>query len=145
MGTQQAQRTLQVGDVMTKKVIHVAPTLTVRQAITAMSSNGIRHLIVVENGKVVGVLSQRDMLSFLARAFNQGTNPAICPVQNIMIKNVAMTNPSTPISEVAELMAKRQIGCLPVLDEHDELVGIMTRTDVLRHVARYEEYASLLA
>jgi CBS domain-containing protein len=88
----------------------------------------IRHLPVVDSkGHVVGVLSDRDILRNLTKIDGK---PA--PVTQIMSRRVQTVKASLGAAEAAALMIERKIGCLPVVGEDEQLVGIITETDFLR-------------
>jgi CBS domain-containing protein len=89
-----------------------------------MRRGRIRHLVVMERGRLVGVLSERD-LGGRAGADTRKRRK----VQDLMTPHVASAVPETTVGEAAELMREQLIGSLPVLDG-DRLVGIVTATDV---------------
>lgn len=87
----------------------------------------VRHLPVVQDGRVVGMVSDRD----LRRA--QGTNRGPdTPVDEVMSSDVSVIDPEQPLSYAAELMLARRFGAVPVVDD-DRLIGIVTLTDLLDH------------
>lgn len=90
-------------------------------------SLGVRHLPVVQHGSLIGLVSDRD-LQRAAGAGRRGTTT----VDEIMTRDVATIAPTTSVSEAARTMAQRKIGTLPVVED-DELVGIVTVTDLLAH------------
>jgi len=106
---------------------------------TIMNLGRIRHMPVVEDGRVVGILSQRDLFRsalIVALGFGRKTTSAL--IKTIRVKEV-MTKPAITItadaavSDAARLMIEKKIGCLPVV-ENERLVGLITETDILRSV-----------
>jgi CBS domain-containing membrane protein len=106
---------------------------------TIMNLGRIRHMPVVEDGKVVGILSQRDLFRsalIVALGFGRRTTSAL--IKTIRVKEV-MTKPAITItadaavSDAARLMIEKKIGCLPVV-ENERLIGLITETDILRSV-----------
>jgi CBS domain-containing protein len=106
---------------------------------TIMNLGRIRHMPVVEDGRVVGILSQRDLFRsalIVALGFGRKTTSAL--IKTIRVKEV-MTKPAITItadaavSEAARLMIEKKIGCLPVV-ENERLIGLITETDILRSV-----------
>lgn len=106
----------------------------------------IRHVPVLDRGRVVGIVSDRDLYKALGPRSRSGgvagskddrTALYVIPkkVKHIMRRGVITVGPTTPLSEAAALMAKRKIGALPVL-KSGKLVGIVTATDMLRTFAR---------
>lgn len=110
-----------VGDLMTLDVVVVSPATPLAEARQKLKAGGFRHLPVCEGRKLVGVLSDRDLL-------RQAEGVA----RQLMTRKVWTARRSTPILTAAHLMAEHRVGCLPVLDGHQELEGIVTASDVLR-------------
>ena len=112
-------------------------TLDIPDAI--MNLGRIRHMPVVEDGKVVGILSQRDLFRsalIVALGFGRRTTSALIKtirVKEVMTKPVITITPEMPITDAARLMIEKKIGCLPVV-ENDKLIGLITETDILRYV-----------
>ena len=130
-----------VRDVMQSKVTVIAPGTTVPEAVRLAQLRGIRHLPVVENGEIAGMVSDRD----LKRAMPSGATVLEAhelryllerlPVSEIMTRAVITTGPMFPIEEAARLMVAERISALPVT-EGGRLVGIVTETDVLHLFVR---------
>lgn len=105
-----------------------------------MSMERIRHLPVLSAGKVVGVVSQRDLFrSALGTALALGIRRPdelmrAVTVRDVMSSPAVTVAPDAYIQEAARTMAERKIGCLPVVEE-ERLVGILTETDIYRYVA----------
>ncbi len=137
--------TLTAGDIMTKDLVGVTPTSTLKNATSAMSIAGIRHLVVVDDDVLVGVISQRDVLAYIAREFSRGVNPAVGSVSKFMISPVVTGTADALVTEVANMMIERQIGCVPIVNDKGQAIGIITRSDVIRNVVLLNEFAPLLA
>lgn len=100
-------------------------------AIELMSKNGLRHLPVLEDGVVVGEVSDRDLRVW-------GLKPSLgeeVTIRHIMIEDPFVIPPSAALEDVASEMAERKIGCAIVVDSN-RLVGMFTVTDALRALAR---------
>jgi acetoin utilization protein AcuB len=93
-----------------------------------MRAWGIRHLPVLEAGKLVGVLSQRDAL-FVETL--RDVDPEKVPVEDAMSSDVYIVGPDVPLAEVAAEMADHKYGCA-VVTEGPRIVGIFTTVDALR-------------
>jgi CBS domain-containing protein len=116
-----------VDRLMTRDLITLSPRATLADGLALCRSSEVRHLPVVEDGEVVGIVSDRD----LRRA--QGRNLAgDTPVDKIMTREVVFMGEHVPLHEAADRMVERNIGAVLVLEE-GALVGIITLTDLLGH------------
>src|SRR5262249_30090432 len=104
---------------------------TLSRAHAVMREHGIRHLPVLRGGKLVGVLSQRD-LYFLETI--SGVDIEIDKVADALSPDVYTTHPDPPLREVARVMAHQKYGCAVVVD-HGKVLGIFTVTDAVCHLA----------
>ena len=128
-----------VREIMMSAPVTLKPDDTLEFAGNVISLGRIRHLPVVENGQLVGLLSERDLLGTAAsRLF--GLKPKSKSallrsvlVKDVMKKRVVTVSAATPIKEAAHLMADKKIGCVPVVDDR-RLIGLVTTTNILRYV-----------
>lgn len=109
---------------MTREPVTIGPDEFLSLALRRMQSGGFRRLPVVSNGKLVGIITERDLRAH--QGYLERTK-----VNGIMIENPQSIAGESTLEEAAQIMVERQIGGLPVLD-HGHLVGIITATDVLR-------------
>ena len=128
-----------VKEIMTTDVSTLGRNDTLDLADDMMTLERIRHLPVLDEGRVVGVVSQRDLFrSALAAALGYGENAQKRLLRTIRVKEV-MSEPPMTVSpeatakEAIRLMLEHKIGCLPVVEGHT-LVGMVTETDILRYV-----------
>jgi acetoin utilization protein AcuB len=121
---------------MTRDVITVPPQEKIIDAFELMQGRGIRHLPVVEDGELKGLVTDRDIRLALIpsplstpedRMFHLG---ALERVDEIMATDLITVEPTTTIEEAAKLMAQYKIGAVPVVGQ-GKLVGILTETDIL--------------
>ena len=133
-----------VADLMSRQVIAIEQSSSIAMVHSAMDAYRFRHLPVIDElGKVVGLLSQRDLLraepSTLAP--DHGTQEeafkATTKVDSIMHTDVVTIGPDEALSAGAALLIERKIGSLPVVRKDGKLVGIVTETDYLRLVLGY--------
>lgn len=133
---------MRVSTLMTRKPFTLAPDASLDEAMQLMDEHGLRHLPVVEAGRLVGVVSDRDLLAATgwlpARVRelyqDRSTDQRSRTLREIVQPKVRTLGPDdTVVSAAVELVASK-IGCLPVL-EHGELVGILTETDLVRAFA----------
>lgn len=119
--------------------LHLAETREdVSSVLQRMKAEGIRHLPVVENGKLVGILSDRDLL---LHAWSGRTHefPEDLTVGDVMTKKVVTAPYGTPVAEICALMLSLKVDALPLTGPKGDLVGIVTSTDVMRLVAARDE------
>ena len=128
-----------VRKIMMGSPVTLTPDDTLDLANNVISLGRIRHIPVVENGKLVGLLSERDLIGAAANrifGLNQKSKSALLKtesVKSIMKKRLVTVTPDTPIKDAARLMADKKIGCVPVISE-GALVGLVTTTNVLRYL-----------
>ena len=128
---------LLVRDSMVSKVVTVSPETTAAEALKLCRERGIRHLPVLEGGRMVGLISDRD-LRLATPALGDPNRAAALErilVGDEMSREIATADPEDPIELAAMAMHERKIGCLPVV-EGDDLVGILTASDVMAALVR---------
>ncbi len=119
---------MRIRELMNPRVFAIRDTDPAGLALQTMLWAGVRHLPVVHDGGVVGVITERDLLRQRATAGNRAALQS--PVAEAMTTPVETTPPEAPVDDVAARMATLKIGCLPVVDD-GVLVGIVTTTDLL--------------
>ena len=139
---------MRVEELMTSKVFTVEPHDLIDRVFFLIHYEKVRHLPVVEKGKVIGMVSDRDLYKTLgpksnSNSIENGKNETelhVIPrkVQNIMRRGVLTITPDNFASEAAALMADNKIGALPVV-KNDKLVGILSSTDILRVFSKIEK------
>ena len=138
---------MRVEDLMTKKVYTVEPQDMIDRVFFLIHYEKVRHLPVVEKGKVVGIVSDRDLYkahgpksnSYSSAAAGTPERPVLPKqVAHIMHRGVITVQTDTYASKAASLMAENKIGALPVVDNKNKLVGILSATDILKVFAKLE-------
>lgn len=122
-------------DIMTSPVKTVPPDASIQQVDEIMQRYGHSGLVVVQDGKIQGIFSRRDLDKVKKSALLD------LPVKGYMTRKIITVTPLTPIGEVQRLMVAHDIGRLPVVDETGALLGLITRTDLLKTL--YGEALSL--
>lgn len=125
---------MKVVDVMQRNVATVTEDETLALARQLMLWRGVRHLPVLRAGRLIGILSERDLLS-QARP-ESGRHTIEGSVADAMRQPVETIEPLAPLADAAAKMAVETLGCLPVVRE-GELLGIITTTDLLASIAQY--------
>src|ERR671919_2968978 len=123
---------LLVKDSMTRDIVTLAPDETVGTALALCRERRIRHLPVLSEGRLVGIVSDRDLRSATPAFGDQERAAALREilVEDVMATDVVSVLPDDPIEQAANTMRERRIGSLPVV-ESGELVGIITSSDVM--------------
>ena len=126
---------MRVVDVMTRDPLTVTPTETIGQADELMNTNRIRQLPVAQEKELVGIVTDRDIRSFLSGSLlesPEARDRALnTEVREIMTTEPITVSPDDDLREAVELMIDEKIGGIPVVDEAEGLVGIVTYVDVL--------------
>jgi acetoin utilization protein AcuB len=128
-----------VEQIMATRVKTLGRNDTLELAKALMTSGPVRHLPVLDEGRVVGVVSQRDLFRSALMAavlgFARGAQEALLRTlraKDVMSERVITVPPETTMVDASRLMLEARIGCLPVVQD-GVLVGLVTETDALRH------------
>jgi len=121
---------MRIQDVMTGDIVTIGPQATIAEAREKLRARRIHHLIVLEDKRILGILSDRDLAN---------RNDATL-VASVMTRDVATISPRATLRQAAGRMEGRAINCLPVIDR-GKLTGIVTSTDLLRALAKGEHPA----
>ena len=127
---------MKVRDIMVKEVATLDINDELSLANDIMRLGRIRHLPVVDGGRLVGIVSERDLFrSSLAQALGYGTKTTreimkTLSIKDVMVPEVVTIAPDAEACEAVQLMLDKKIGCVPVVDNH-RLVGLITETDIL--------------
>jgi len=114
---------MNVGDRMTNNPVTVTPSETLAVAQERLRSGGFRQLPVVDQGRLVGIITDRDL--------RRHGRHIVAKVQSAMTTELLTVTPQTPIEEAARLLLQHKIGGLPVV-QSEQLVGIISTTDLLQ-------------
>lgn len=121
---------MRLQEIMSTEVVTIGPDDSANTAWSRMERKRIRHLLVSEDGRLLGVLSERDLGGRQGSAVRRGRT-----VRELMTAQTASATPATTLRQAANIMRGRLIGSLPIL-ENDRIVGIVTATDVLEELGR---------
>lgn len=127
-----------VSEWMTSPVITVTPDTSISSAHQTLKDHGIRRLPVLENDKLVGIVTIGDIRE---ASPSDATTLSIWElnylwaqliIDKIMTRNILTVHPETPILDAAELMLDQKVSGLPVVDSSNRLVGMITESDIFR-------------
>ncbi len=115
-----------VGDVMTRNPIAVTPRTSVLEAARLMRELGVSALPVVDEERLVGIITERDLVwKVIAEE-----RPTSIPVSDIMTRNLVVIREAEALSQALYLMSRFNIRHLPVVDEQGRLIGILSLRDI---------------
>ncbi|MBX3051442.1 MAG: CBS domain-containing protein [Caldilineaceae bacterium] len=124
---------------MNAPAVTITPEIPFQDALKLMREKGYRRLPVVNrSGELVGIVSERDLLyatpspASSLSIWELNYLLSQLQVREIMTKHVVTTTMDTPIEDAAEVMATRKIGGLPVVDENNYVLGVITETDIFK-------------
>jgi len=119
----------EVADVMVARVVTLSAHHGFDEAVRLMSDRHFRHCVVVDaHGKLVGVISDRDILRSMARSPNSRSKS----LDQIMTRNPVTVRRNTSILDAVSKILSKRINCLPVVDDDGSVCGIVTSTDLLK-------------
>lgn len=115
----------QIREIMSTDIVSVSPEQSIQEAASLMKQNDVGSLPVVENGQVIGIITDRDIA---LRSTSEGKETTI-PVRECMTENPTVASPSMDVHEAARIMAEKQIRRLPVV-ENGQLIGMVAIGDL---------------
>ncbi|HKL13311.1 MAG TPA: CBS domain-containing protein [Halanaerobiales bacterium] len=143
-------------DIMTTDVVTVDPETSVKEAANLMSEKDISGLPVVQNGELVGIVTENDLIIkdkklhfpeyinviggiiYLEsyKKFREEFKKFVAvKVKELMTEDVVTVSPDTSIEDLATIMHQENINRLPVVDNSGQLIGIVTRGNIVKHIA----------
>ncbi|NQF15318.1 CBS domain-containing protein [Brevibacillus sp. HB1.3] len=123
---------MRIEEIMRKKMVTIQPSTTIGEALLLLRANRIRHLPVIENDSLVGIVSDRDLRDALpSRLLTHDDDDTVLhkPVANIMNQQVITAHPLDFIEDAALQLYEHKIGSLPIV-EGNRLVGLITESDL---------------
>ena len=137
------RRDVPVSEIMTKDIIALNRGDDLERAEMLFKRHKIRHIPVVSEEVIIGMLSYSDLLRIsFADAVDESETEVdtlvynMFSIEQVMVKNVTTVTADTTIKEVAKILAKEEFHALPVI-ENDYLVGIVTTTDLINYMLRF--------
>jgi len=124
---------IKVEEIMTKKPFYIHSTISILDALKSMVNTHYRRLPVVENKKIIGIVTSADILSYLKD--NEFSFPSLlAPILPAFNKNVVCINKNSDVLEAIKSMIEHDVGGLPVVDDSGGLEGIITERDILEEI-----------
>ncbi len=129
--------TTKVEEIMTKNVFYVDLQDTIHKVDELMRNEKIRHVPVLDGKKFIGIITDRTLMEYSLKKlydyedeFGEEGYDKITDFEHIMEKNVKVIYPEDSLKKAIEIMVKKKINHLPVVDWKNNLVGIITSTDI---------------
>jgi len=135
------QSDIPVKEVMTREVCTAEKDETLLDASRKMLEFGVGSVIVVENGRPIGIVTERDIIE---KVVSRNKIPSKVKLKDIMSTPLITIKPTTSLRSAADIMRKKGIRRLPVIDDNGNLVGIITDSDILSVAIDLGEFAALL-
>jgi CBS domain-containing membrane protein len=134
---------MQVSEIMTRDVITLLEEDNLESVGATLARFRFHHLPVVDGRRLVGMMSQRDMLRFTVAGVDRSPPARMREarfleqtfVRDVMHPDVITARPDESVQSAAERMLAHRFGALPVVDDQENLIGIVTENDIVRSVA----------
>jgi CBS domain-containing protein len=121
---------MDIRDVMTTRPRAVTPDSTLSQVAELMEAEDVGVIPIVDGDFLVGMVTDRDIV---VRAVARGFDPSQTRVSQVASDDLVTVRPSNDLSDALDLMARHQVRRLPVTDDENRLVGVVSQADVARH------------
>jgi acetoin utilization protein AcuB len=123
--------------IMSAPVVSIKPDTRLNKVRQMVRARRFRHIpVVASDGGIRGIVSDRDLFALANMDDTEETlEPSV--VADIMTKKVLTATPDTNIREIARVLFEERIGCMPIVDEDKQVVGMLTRSDILRALIKH--------
>ncbi|MFW6051690.1 MAG: CBS domain-containing protein [Myxococcota bacterium] len=137
-------KNMRVSEIMTRDPIVLSEEDNLAKIQEGMEHFHLRHIPVVDGERLVGIISQRDILRFAVSALERATAAHHREewleehtfVAQVMTRDPFTVHPDTTVAEAAQVITDAKVGCLPVVEDDHRLVGIVTEADMLNLLVR---------
>ena len=125
-----------LSDKSTSEILSVNPAETVLEAVQRMNEHGVGALVVIDDGRMVGVFTERDVLR---RVVGAQRDASTMQVADVMTTDVVCGSPETTVEEARVVMKNHRIRHLPVVDTHGNILGLASIGDLNAHHVQAQE------
>ena len=130
---------------MTRQPVTVASDATLMEVRGYFNSRGIHHLLVVEEGRLVGIISDRDVLQAVSPFLDthaedyRDVGALTREAREIMSRDPVTVQSDATVEEAATLLLEYEVSCLPVVSRSGEVEGILTSKDILKYSSQHHQ------
>jgi CBS domain-containing protein len=117
-------------DILARKgysILHVPPSCTVLDAVHKMNQHGVGALVVLDEGQLLGMFTERDVLR---RVVGECRDASTMPVGDVMTSDIHTCRPTDDIEDIATLMRNHRVRHVPICDEEGDLLGLVSIGDI---------------
>ena len=126
-----------VKDIMNKEVITIEVNASLKEAYALLKEEGIGQIPITSYGKkIVGLLSQKFILNLLMEDLENYENILNKKIEDLFLPDMITTDPISDIRRVAKVMVDFKLEAIPVVDEEDILLGIISKTDLIKAISQ---------
>lgn len=138
--TSQKEHSILAHQIMTKNVLTLTPETSMYDAWKFFCKHRFRHVpILNESDLLVGILSDRKLLEESSLIVHPSNHASEHCIHEVMVSNVLTASPETDLRVIAEIMINERVGSMPILNDLGNLVGIITRADILRTIIKIQD------
>lgn len=123
-----------VSEVMTKNVTACSPDTTIKDVINMLSRNRISTTIIIEDNEPVGIITERDLVAIMEEMLNDIARGHL-PIVNFMTSPTLTIRSHITLEEAVKFSIEKNIRHLPVVDQNNKLIGLLTQTNMVRSLS----------
>lgn len=121
-----------INDFLKRPLIKVSEGTCMKEIYELMKEKKIRHVPVVQGKKLVGIISDRDVLKHSTFDSGDGANPSDLKASDIMTSNVISAQKYHALEDIAATLVYHKIDCIPICQSNGELLGLVTTSDIIK-------------
>ncbi len=123
-----------VSEVMTKNVTACSPDTEIKDVIKILSRNRISSLVIIEDNEPVGIITERDLVAIMEEMLNDIARSHL-PIVNFMTRPTLTIRSHITLQEAVKFAINKNIRHLPVVDQNNKLIGLLTQTNMVRSLS----------
>ena len=123
-----------VSEIMTKDVTACSPDTTIRDVINILSRNRRSSLVVIENNEPIGIITERDLVAIMEEMLNDVARDHL-PIVHFMTSPTITIHKHITLQEAVKFAINKNISHLPIVDDNNKLVGLLTQTNMVKSLS----------